>query len=86
MMRRGGAVREGKPVGKEGFAGEDRLAGADTGVIIAKDVFGRIKEDSFCFPWELFANADPFHFSPLQFELFPWDGSDKLMFRYTKRC
>jgi hypothetical protein len=62
MLRRGGAVREGKPVGKEGFAGEDRLAGADTGVIIAKDVFGRIKEDSFCFSWELFVNADPFHF------------------------
>lgn len=50
-------------MGKEGLAAQDRGAGADTGMIIAKNILGGIKKDAFFFAGELFTNADPFHCS-----------------------
>jgi hypothetical protein len=48
-------------MGKEGLAAQDRSAGADTGMIIAKNILGGIKKDAIFFAGELFINTDPFH-------------------------
>jgi hypothetical protein len=50
-------------MGKEGLAAQDRGAGADTGMIIAKDIVGSIKKDTLFFAGELLTDADPFHCS-----------------------
>ena len=48
---------------KEGLTGQDCGAGADTGMIVTKDIVGGIKQDTFFFAGELFIDADPFHCS-----------------------
>jgi hypothetical protein len=48
---------------EEGLARQDRGAGADTGMIVAKDIVGGIKQDPFFFAGELLIDADPFHCS-----------------------
>ena len=50
-------------MGKEGLTAQDGGAGADTGMIIAKNILGGIKKDALFFAGELFFNADPFHCS-----------------------
>ena len=48
---------------KEGLTVQDRGAGADAGVIVAKDIVRGIKKNAFFFAGELLINADPFHCS-----------------------
>ena len=48
---------------KKRLAAQDRGAGADTGMVITKNVRGGIKKDAFFFAGELLIDADPFHCS-----------------------
>jgi hypothetical protein len=50
-------------VGKERLTAQDRSAGADTGMIITKNILGGIKKNAFFFAGKLLMNADPFHCS-----------------------
>jgi hypothetical protein len=50
-------------MGEEGLARQDRGTGADTGMIVAKDIVGSVKKNPFFFAGELLIDADPFHCS-----------------------
>lgn len=59
-------------MGEERLTAQDRGAGADTGMIVAKDIVGSVKEDAFFFAGELFIDADPFHRSTSAGEICLW--------------
>lgn len=48
-------------MGEEGLTGQDRGAGADTGMVVPKNIVGGIKENTRFFAGKLHGNADPFH-------------------------
>lgn len=74
-------------MGKERLTAQDRGAGADTGMIIAKDLLGRIKKDTFFFAGELFIDADPFHCSTsADRDLSVLPESITLIAKKIKRC
>jgi hypothetical protein len=74
-------------MGKEGLATQDRGAGADTGMIIAKNVVRSIKKDAFFFAGELLTDADPFHCSTsVDRLLLSRQENDKLLPRNIERC
>ena len=72
---------------KEGLAAQDRGAGTDTGMVVAKDIVGSIKEDTLFFTGELFINADPFHCSTSAGRiLFVATRERQLVSRNIERC
>jgi hypothetical protein len=62
-------------VGEEGLTAQNCGTGADTGMIIAKDIAGGIKKDAFFFAGELLTDADPFHCST---------SADRILFVVTR--
>ncbi len=48
---------------KEGLTVQNCGAGANTGMIVTKDIAGGVKKDAFFFTGELLTDADPFHCS-----------------------
>jgi hypothetical protein len=74
-------------MGKERLTTQNRGAGADTGMIIAKDVVRSIKQDAFFFAGKLFRDADPFHCSTsVDRFLLSRQENDKLVPRNIERC